>query len=289
MSSEGSIPGSNSLLSLVKNTFSRTLRSSNCVPQHVGFVMDGNRRYSIKKEIEIKEGHEAGFVSMSRILELCYESGVTTATVFAFSIENFKRSPYEVQSLMDLAKKRIRQLTTNGNLAQKYGIRIRVIGDLSLLDEDLLKEIKDAVELTKDNKRSVLNICFPYTGREEILHSMKEVITERKVKGNTKIGEYLIDRHLYTGGLPPLDLLIRTSGVSRLSDFMLWQVSNKGVTVELLNCLWPEFGPSKMAWILLKFAFKKSLSDRSYTLEKEDESTSDTSLFQTQTMSIKAE
>ncbi|EDO19297.1 hypothetical protein Kpol_1036p40 [Vanderwaltozyma polyspora DSM 70294] len=243
----------------LKNLFSKTIRTSNCVPKHVGFVMDGNRRYAKKKDIEIKEGHEAGFLSMSKILELCYESGVEITTVFAFSIENFKRSSKEVDHLMKLASDRIRQITEHGDLAEKYGIRVRVIGDLSLLPTDVLKDIELATEITKNNNRATLNICFPYTGREEIFHSVKTVLSQN-LSGN-EINEKLLDSNLYTSGLPPLDLLVRTSGVTRLSDFMLWQVINHDVTIELLDCLWPEFGPIRMGWILLKFVFNKSFTN----------------------------
>ncbi|SMN20289.1 similar to Saccharomyces cerevisiae YBR002C RER2 Cis-prenyltransferase involved in dolichol synthesis [Maudiozyma saulgeensis] len=279
MSEESKIPGHYFVLSLLKNIFSRTLRASNNVPRHVGFIMDGNRRWARKNDIEVKDGHEAGFHSMSRILELCYEAGVDTATVFAFSIENFKRSKYEVDSLMDLAQRRIKQITENGELTDKYGIRVRVIGDISLLDKDVLLDIQHATERTKNNTRATLNICFPYTGREEVVHSMKDVITENY--SPSEINEDLIDSHLYTGGLPPLDLLIRTSGVSRLSDFMIWQGSKKGVRIELLDCLWPEFGPLRMGWILLKFAFRKSYSnskeviDEDYEEEEEEEESVD--------------
>lgn len=247
-----------SAMEWIKNQFSNVIRISNAAPKHVGFVMDGNRRYAKKMEMEVKEGHEAGYMSMSRVLELCYQAGVETATVFAFSIENFKRSSSEVDNLMHLARERIRQLADKGELAEKYGIRVRVIGDLTLLPKDLYKEIKRTTESTKNNTRAILNICFPYTGREEIFHSVKELISEDVP--SEKVDEMLLEKHLYTGDSPPLDLLVRTSGVSRLSDFMLWQASNKGVVIELSDRLWPEFGPLSMAWILLKFAFRKSFS-----------------------------
>lgn len=240
----------------IKNQFSNVIRVSNVAPKHVGFVMDGNRRYAKKMDIEVKEGHEAGYMSMSKVLELCYQAGVETATVFAFSIENFKRSSQEVDNLMQLARERIRQLADKGELAEKYGIRVKVIGDLTLLPRDIYKEVKRTTDQTKNNTRATLNICFPYTGREEMFHSVKELISaDVPVDG---INESSLEEHLYTGDSPPLDLLVRTSGVSRLSDFMLWQASNKGVVIELTDCLWPEFGPLSMAWILLKFAFRKS-------------------------------
>ncbi|CCD25931.2 ditrans,polycis-polyprenyl diphosphate synthase NDAI_0G01550 [Naumovozyma dairenensis CBS 421] len=270
--SSSNIPGYNITLKWVKNIFSRSLRVSNNVPKHVGFIMDGNRRYARKNGIEVKEGHETGFFTMSKILELCYESGVTCATVYAFSIENFKRSPYEVDALMNLARLRIKQIVDKGEMAEKYGIKVKIIGDTSLLDADLIKDIQNAMEITKNNNRAILNICFPYTGREEIYHSMKECMAKYCDNGEPefKINESSLDLNLYTGGEPPLDLLIRTSGVARLSDFMLWQISNKGVVIELIDCLWPDFGPLRMAWILLKFAFQKSFSNRTKKFEEED-------------------
>ncbi|QLL34444.1 hypothetical protein HG536_0G03060 [Torulaspora globosa] len=262
------IPGFSIASEWIKNIFSRTIRSSNCVPKHVGFVMDGNRRYARKNDIEIKEGHEAGFLSMSQVLELCYEAGVNTATVFAFSIENFKRSPSEVDHLMRLAREKIRQIAEHGELAERYGVRVKVIGDLTRLPKSVYEDVIETTEMTKNNTRATLNICFPYTSREEMLHSIRTLV-EGDIKSDD-INEASLEKNLYTGGDPPLELLVRTSGVTRLSDFLLWQVSQKGVVIELFDCLWPEFGPLRMAWVLLKFAFRKSFSDKEHQLEDDD-------------------
>lgn len=271
-------PGYQYAVSLMKDVLTYTLNTSNNIPKHVGFIMDGNRRFARKSGMPVSDGHEAGFFSMSRVLELCYASGVDTCTVYAFSIENFKRSASEVDALMKLAHQRIRQLCEHGELAHKYGVRVRVIGDLSLLDQDLLEEIAETTKLTQHNSRATLNICFPYTGREEILHSMKETIEECNSTGDMKrrkitisdIDETVLDSNLYTGKLPPLDLMIRTSGICRFSDFMIWQVCNRGTHVELVDCLWPEFGPVRMAWILLKFAYSKNFSTEQRDSEDED-------------------
>lgn len=165
-----------------------------------------------------------------------------------------------MDSLMNLARSGIKQVVQNGEMAQKFGIKINVIGDRKLLPDDVLREVEAAETITKDNKRAVLNICFPYTGRDELLHSIKEVVqaTQLGDLASSDINEAAIDRHLYTGGSPPVDLLIRTSGVTRLSDFLIWQVSRRDVVIEFLDCLWPDFGSRQMAWILLKFAFSKS-------------------------------
>ncbi|CEP63946.1 ditrans,polycis-polyprenyl diphosphate synthase LALA0_S09e06040g [Lachancea lanzarotensis] len=271
MSDTNSFPGLPQAFNFLKNLFSHALRSSDNVPQHVGLIMDGNRRWAKRKHVEVKEGHNAGFHSMGRALELCYEAGVKTATVFAFSIENYKRSAAEVDSLMNLARSGIRQVVQNGEMAEKFGIRIRVIGDRRLLSEDVMREVETAEEITKNNKRAVLNICFPYTGRDELLHSIKANVN-RALAGEieaTEIDEKQVDDFLYTAGSPPLDLLIRTSGVTRLSDFLLWQVSRRGVVIEFVDCLWPDFGSRQMAWILLKYAYNRTYRAHDPDFEEE--------------------
>ncbi|SCU85201.1 LANO_0C03642g1_1 [Lachancea nothofagi CBS 11611] len=278
MMENNSFPGSSQVLNFCKNIFSHALRASDNVPQHIGLIMDGNRRWAKRKHVEIKEGHNAGFHSMSRALELCYEAGVSTATVFAFSIENFKRSAAEVDSLMNLARSGIKQVVQNGEMAEKFGIKIRVIGDRAMLPDDVLREVETAERITKDNTRAVLNICFPYTGRDELLYGIKATVdkTQRGELQFSDINEDEIDKHLYTGGSPPVDLLIRTSGVTRLSDFLIWQVSRRDVVIEFLDCLWPDFGSRQMAWILLKFAFHKSYSASEPDLEEEMDAISST-------------
>jgi ditrans,polycis-polyprenyl diphosphate synthase len=249
-------PGSQTVLKLTKKAVAMALQTGP-VPQHVGFVMDGNRRYAKTHNIELKEGHNAGFESMAQILELCYEAGVHSATVFAFSIDNFKRSKREIDWLMELAKQRFTQMIAHGELAEKYGVRIRILGDRSLLPADVLKVLEEAEQVTRQNKRAVLNVCFPYTSRHEMAHAMKHIV-KHNLKQPLEIDEETMEKYLYTGGQPPLELLVRTSGVYRLSDFLLWQVSNKGVMMEFVETLWPDFTPLHMVWILIKYSFKKS-------------------------------
>lgn len=270
MSDGGSFPGYSQVLQLVKSTLAKIIRTSGKVPQHVAFIMDGNRRFAKKKNIEVNEGHNAGFESMCRVLELCYESGMKVATVFAFSIENFKRKNFEVNWLMDLAKEKIRQIAQHGELAEQYGIRVKIIGDRTLLAPDLLKEIENVEQITANNERAILNICFPYTGREEIVHSIREIVkaTSHGDISTDEIDEQTIEDHLYTGGQPPVDLLVRTSGVTRLSDFLLWQISHPGCVIELVDCLWPEFTPFQMLRILIKFAYTKTYE--TFTEEEHD-------------------
>lgn len=230
--------------------------STGHVPKHVGFIMDGNRRYAKKRHIEMKEGHSAGFDSMAKILETCYDCGVQVATVFAFSIENFNRNPYEVQWLMKLGKAKFKQVVGNGELCEKYGIRIRVLGNLKLLPSDLRKVLQDAEEITKNNTRAILNVCWPYTSRDDMAHAVRKIVS--KGYSSDEIDEDLITKNLYSAGVPKLDLLIRTSGVYRLSDFMLWECTDLDCEIEVIPVLWPEFTPARMAWILLKWGFART-------------------------------
>jgi len=260
-------PGFSNVQDYLKKILSKIIITGP-VPKHIGFVMDGNRRFAKKHKIELKEGHNAGFESMAKILEICYECGVESCTVFAFSIENFKRNKFEVDWLMELAKLRFTQIIEQGELCEKFGIKIKILGDKSLLPNDVLKILNNAEEITKNNKRAILNVCFPYTSRNEITNSIKTIISS-KIE-SSKITEELINENLYTKGQSPLDLLIRTSGVTRLSDFLLWQVVSSGVEIELVDTLWPDLTPLHIIWILIKFSFKKTYSKQERNNFEED-------------------
>lgn len=254
-----SFPGYQQALGVSKRCLARVLRTGP-VPKHIGFVMDGNRRFAKKNHIELKEGHNAGFESMARILEICYDCGVESVTVFAFSIENFKRSKFEIDWLMELAKARFSQIVDHGELCEQYGVRIRVLGDKKLLPPDVLEVMDRAELITKDNSRAILNVCFPYTSRNEMTHAMRSVIKKcaRDDLAIDDIDQDTIDRNLFTKGSSKLDLVIRTSGVTRLSDFLLWQVVDENVSIEFLDTLWPDLSHWDIIWILIKFSFNAS-------------------------------
>ncbi|XP_044759234.1 dehydrodolichyl diphosphate synthase complex subunit DHDDS-like [Coccinella septempunctata] len=209
------------------------------IPKHVGIIMDGNRRYARKINVEKVVGHTMGFDKLSETLEWCKEMGIKEVTVYAFSMENFKRTPEEVADLMDLATEKFKDLLKEENKLMMEGICVRVIGDLSMLRKDLQKLIAKAMLLTKDNTKSFLNIAFAYVSREEITTSVKSVIkgVEDELIDKDDVTDRLISQCLYLNSFP--DLLIRTSGEVRLSDFLLWQSSNS--IVYFSQVLWPEF------------------------------------------------
>lgn len=230
------------------------------VPEHIGFIMDGNRTYAKQKHIELKEGHSAGFESMARNLEVCYDCGVKCATVFAFSTENFKRPRYEIQWLMELAKAKFTQVVSNGELCEQYGVKIKILGDLELLPDDVKEVLLRAEEITKHNKRALLNVCWCYTSRNDMKNSIKTIIEQVSDSqlGLNDIDEDCISKNLYTGDSPPLDLLIRTSGVHRLSDFMLWECIEEKCQIEIVDTLWPQFNAVNMIWLLIKWSFNRT-------------------------------
>ncbi|KAK0942502.1 cis-prenyltransferase [Friedmanniomyces endolithicus] len=333
------------------------------IPQHIAFVMDGNRRYARTHHLETVQGHHLGFEALARVLEVCYKSGVKAVTIYAFSIENFKRSKYEVDGLMDMAKTKLVQMSQHGELFDRYGARVRVLGDTTLVRRDVLEQVERAVEMTRHNGEAVLNVCFPYTSREEITRSIRETVREfseprvRRPAGkrgfsethvlrslrsgrlggiveedgegmvkatalgsserdveeddeddSTEISEQdldaasalqpessqtshspsptlkpateplsspsagrhrqhhlpdpetlteeHLDKNTYTYPAPPLDLLIRTSGVYRLSDFMLWQC-HENTEIRFLDCLWPEFDLWYFLPVLLEWQWRR--------------------------------
>ncbi|KAK6456002.1 putative undecaprenyl diphosphate synthase-domain-containing protein [Scheffersomyces xylosifermentans] len=249
-------PGYRQVLTTAKKAFGRLIQTGP-TPNHVGIIMDGNRRYAKSQKIEIKEGHNLGFDTMANVLELLYESGVKCASVYAFSIENFKRSSFEVKWLMDLAKSKFQQINQHGDLARQYGIKIRILGNKKMLPPDVAKILEQTEEMTKDNTRAILNVCFPYTSRDEITNSIKCAVDESTRKNDFVIDEESLEQFLYTSEAPPLDLLVRTSGTFRLSDFLLWQCVSPDCSVVFVDKLWPAFSPWDMAKILFNWSFNK--------------------------------
>ncbi|XP_054959600.1 dehydrodolichyl diphosphate synthase complex subunit DHDDS isoform X9 [Pan paniscus] len=195
------------------------------MPKHIAFIMDGNRRYAKKCQVERQEGHSQGFNKLAETLRWCLNLGILEVTVYAFSIENFKRSKSEVDGLMDLARQKFSRLMEEQEKLQKHGVCIRVLGDLHLLPLDLQELIAQAVQATKNYNKCFLNVCFAYTSRHEISNAVREMAwgVEQGLLDPSDISESLLDKCLYTNRSPHPDILIRTSGEVRLSDFLLWQ------------------------------------------------------------------
>lgn len=256
MSWVSTFPGYSNLMGRAKKVAGQILQTGP-TPRHVGVIMDGNRRFAREHKLEVKEGHSFGFDAMAAVLELLYQSGVEHATVYAFSIDNFRRLRQEVDWLMDLAKSKLKQMAQHGELCDQYGIRIRVLGNVLLLPPDVRAALRDTERRTAHNSRAVLNVCFPYTARDEMAHAVRAVVGAAAADPHCKVDQAALERHLYTGEAPPLDLLVRTSGTFRLLDFLLWQAVPSSCAVVFCPKLWPEFTAWDMCLILLRWSFNR--------------------------------
>lgn len=197
------------------------------VPHHVAFIMDGNRRFATKTHLKHKtDGHVKGFDKLAEVLQWCQEIGIKEVTVYAFSIENFKRSSEEVETLMRLAREKFSKLMEERDKLNEQGICIRIIGNMSMLPLDLQRIMAEATLLTQHNRKAILNVAFAYTSRDEITESIRTIVkgVEDEELETNDVDDELIRKCMYSKDSPDPDILVRTSGESRLSDFMLWQV-----------------------------------------------------------------
>jgi len=193
---------------------------SNGIPNHIGIIMDGNGRWAVSHGLPRYEGHRAGVRNIRNVVEACVELGIKYLTVYAFSTENWSRPPEEVSMLLSILENVLKTETPE---LHKNGVQIRHLGSLDELPEHLQHEIRKALELTKYNDRLVLSVAYNYGGRAEIVHAVKRIILEGVPPD--KIDEHLFSQYLYTAGLPDPDLIIRTAGEMRLSNFLIWQAA----------------------------------------------------------------
>ena len=208
------------------------------LPKHIALIMDGNRRWAKERNLDIKQGHYAGAENLEKIALYANKIGIKYMTVYAFSTENWKRSETEVKGLMLLLKAYVEKMLekTNSN-----NIKINILGDISKLDISLQKSINRILDKTKENTGLTLNIAFNYGGRDEIVKATQKISEEVK-KGNINvedIDEKMVGDYLYTKGQPDPDIMIRTSGELRLSNFLLWQLAYTEFV--FLNKYWPDF------------------------------------------------
>ncbi len=220
------------------------------VPRHVAIIMDGNGRWAKARGLPRTEGHRAGTENLRRILKACVRLKVEILTIYAFSTENWSRPRTEVQMLMRILEAVIdREL----NELHESGVQLRHIGELDGISNGLQKKIRKAMEVTKDNKRLILNIAFNYGGRNEIVRAVKHIVQDQVPA--EQITEQLISSYLYTSDLPDPDLIIRTSGELRVSNFLIWQ----GAYSELYSTptYWPDFNEEELRRALAEYGQRK--------------------------------
>jgi len=208
------------------------------LPKHIAIIMDGNGRWAKQKGMLRAFGHENGTKSVRQTVETSAELGIENLTLYAFSTENWNRPKLEVQTLMRLL---VSSLKKEINTLQNNNIKLTAIGALDTLPKKVHKELFEVIENTKQNTRMTLTLALSYGSREEIINTVKEISI--KVKNNIispeNIEESIINQHLYTQNLPDVDLLIRTSGEQRISNFLLWQIAY--AELYFTSVLWPDF------------------------------------------------
>ena len=224
--------------------------NKNKLPSHIAIIMDGNGRWAKQKGLLRAIGHENGTKSVRAVVEACAEINIPYLTLYAFSTENWNRPKKEVELLMRLLvsslKKEIKTLQDND-------INLKAIGNLEALPKKVYRELQEVISSTKNNTKMTLTLALSYGSREELIKTVKEI--SLKVKNNLisrdAIDESVINNHLYTQNLPDVDLLIRTSGEQRISNFLLWQLAY--AELYFTDTLWPDFTKSHLFEALLNY------------------------------------
>ncbi|KAG1544401.1 hypothetical protein G6F51_006081 [Rhizopus arrhizus] len=225
------------------------------IPRHVGFILDGNRRFARKAgATSTKFGHYEGFKQLEKVLDICMQLGIEAVTVYAFSIDNFNRSKDEVDYLMQLFREAFDGFCEQNAFVHEYEIKVKFIGNLSLLPIDVREVANKVMEETKHYDKRIFNVCCPYTSSDEMTTAMRntmKLVKEGKISVD-EINDETIQSQLFTADCPPLDIIVRTSGEIRLSDFLLWQASD-GCQIQFVNCYWPEFSFWKLLPVILEY------------------------------------
>jgi len=213
--------------------------TSYVVPTHVAIIMDGNGRWARRRGLPRQAGHRAGAENLRRIINACVEFGVKILTIYAFSTENWGRPESEIRGLMKIFA---RVLDQELKELHAQGVCLHHLGDLTGIDPGLQEKVRRALELTKDNDRLILNVAFNYGGRAEILHAVQQMLADGI--SPDRLTEELFSSYLFTRDLPDPDLVIRTSGELRISNFLIWQAAY--AEYYPTPALWPDFGREEL-------------------------------------------
>ncbi len=217
------------------------------IPRHVAMIMDGNGRWALSRGLPRIAGHKAGTENLRRVIRSTVEFGIKYLTIYAFSTENWGRPPEEVRGLMNILEDVIdREL----NELNKEGVQLRHIGRLEQLSPTLQEKVLDAIDMTKHNDRLILNIAFNYGGRDEIVQAIQKMMKDG-VKPES-VSDELVNQYLYTAGVPDPDLIIRTSGELRVSNFLIWQAAYSEWYIT--PTYWPDFDKDEYRRAIETFA-----------------------------------
>lgn len=217
------------------------------IPRHVGYIVDGNRRWAKQHGIPTYEGHLAGYNALKDVAIATLDAGVEYMSIYIFSTENWKRSQEEVSNLMSLI---LRLFTTDAKMFDTYNIRLKVLGQRDGLNDKILQGMDKLEESTKNNTAGTLAICLNYGGQNEIVDAVKKIVSSGV--SADEVTEDLIAENLYGAEVPPVDVIVRTSGEKRLSNFMLWRAAYSEFI--FLNTLWPDMTKEDVTAIIDEYA-----------------------------------
>lgn len=218
------------------------------LPRHIAIIMDGNGRWAQARKLPRVEGHRSGVAAVKDTIEASAQLGLEALTLYAFSVENWKRPRYEIWTLMNLLKDYLRkELAT----LLENDIRLEILGRWRELDPSVVRELERAVAETRECERMVLSIALNYSGRCEIVDACRDIVADWASGKRADIDEQTLGRYLYTSGLPDPDLLIRTSGELRVSNFLLWQIAYSEIWVT--DTLWPDFRRADLLQAILEY------------------------------------
>ena len=218
------------------------------LPQHIAIIMDGNGRWAKRRRLPRIAGHRAGISAVRQAVEACARLGVPYLTLYAFSVENWKRPHTEIKLLMGLLREYLKKEIGELN---RQNIRLEVIGRIQELPKPVLQDLQNALDRTRQNTGLRLILALNYGARAELVDAVRELLAHVKRNGSITVDESLLSEHLYTRGLPDPDLLIRTSGELRLSNFLLWQVAYAELWVT--ETLWPDFTQKDLFQAIIDF------------------------------------
>ncbi len=229
------------------------LIDGNRLPKHVAVIMDGNGRWAGMRKLPRVAGHRAGIDSVRDIVESAARLGLQVLTLYAFSIENWKRPRREVQTLMTLLKEYVQRELKN---VHKNNIKFQAIGRIQELEESVRHQLRRAMRTTRNNTGMLLNVALNYSGRAELVDTFNRLFREFRKNGHrVPVSEELISQSLYTSGIPDPDLLIRTSGEMRISNFLLWQIAYSEIYIT--STYWPDFRRQHLLEAILEFQQRK--------------------------------
>jgi len=222
------------------------------LPKHIAIIMDGNRRWAKKHNLPIKMGHKNGAESLRKIVDYSIKLGIEYITVYAFSTENWKRSEDEVNDLMGLLREYLDKIEKDN---EDKNVKIKILGDINRLDSDIREKIIKLEEKTKNNTGLVFNIALNYGGRDEIIHAVLDITKDLMNNNIQEINEEIFSRYLYAGAIPDPDIILRTAGEKRLSNFLLWQCAYSEFIYT--DVLWPDFSEKDLDGAIAEFNGRK--------------------------------